>query len=106
MIVAIDGPSGSGKSSVARLLAARLRFWHLDTGAIYRAFTLRAMRRGADMRDARALAALIEPGAVVLEPTERRERVLLDGADVTDEIRTPLVTGEIHWLADEAIVRD
>ena len=106
MIVAIDGPSGSGKSSVARLLAGRLGFWHLDTGAIYRAFTLRALRRGADMRDARALAALVAPGAVVLEPTAVRERVLLDGLDVTDEIRTPGVTGEIHWLADAAIVRD
>jgi cytidylate kinase len=102
MIVAIDGPAGSGKSSAARLLAARVGFLHLDTGAVYRAFTLRALRRGADLADEAGLARLVEPAAVLL----REGRVLLDGGDVTLEIRTPRVTEEIHWLADAPPVRE
>jgi cytidylate kinase len=102
MIVAIDGPSGSGKSSAARMLAERVGFLHLDTGAIYRAFTLRALLRGADLEDEPALAALVEPAAVELAG----RRVLLDGRDVTDEIRTPRVTNEIHYLARAPLVRE
>ncbi len=103
MIVAIDGPSGSGKSSVARRLAERLGFVHLDTGALYRAFTLRALRRGADLSDEAALAALVEPDAVALGPGGA---VRLDGGDVTREIRTPQVTNEVHWLARAPAVRE
>jgi len=107
MIVAIDGPSGSGKSSAAKRLALRLRFLHLDTGAIYRAFTLRALRRGAPLADGAALALLCEEEAIRMEPCpEGGERVFLDGADVTREIRTPEVTGEVHWLATAAPVRE
>lgn len=102
MIVAIDGPAGSGKSSAARLLAARVGFLHLDTGAVYRAFTLRALRRGADLADEAGLARLVEPAAVEIGDG----RVLLDGEDVTLGIRTPRVTGEIHWLADAPPVRE
>jgi cytidylate kinase len=106
MIVAIDGPSGSGKSSAARMLAARLGFVHLDTGAIYRAFTLRALRRKAPLEDEGALAALVEEGAVEIRPAADGERVFLDGDDVTAEIRTPRVTNEIHYLARAPRVRE
>lgn len=107
MVVAIDGPSGSGKSSVARALAARIGFLHLDTGAIYRAFTLRALRRDAVLTDEVALASLIDADAIVLAPDPRGgESVFLDGQDVTAEIRTPEVTAEIHWLARAPAVRD
>jgi cytidylate kinase len=107
MVVAIDGPSGSGKSSAARNLARRIGFMHLDTGAIYRAFTLRALRRRADMEDEAALASLVEPEAIALEPLPQGgERVTLDGEDVTAAIRLPEVTGEIHWLARAPAVRE
>jgi cytidylate kinase len=108
MVVAIDGPSGSGKSSAARSLARRVGFLHLDTGAIYRAFTLRALRRGTNLEDQAALAGLVEPAAIAMEPLPggAGERVLLDGTDVTDEIRTPRVTGEIHYLARAGAVRE
>jgi cytidylate kinase len=108
MVVAIDGPSGSGKSSAAKRLARRLRFLHLDTGAIYRAFTLRALRRGAPLDDEAALAALVEPSAIRMDPLPggEGESVHLDGDDVTAEIRTPRVTGEIHWLARSPAVRE
>lgn len=107
MVVAIDGPSGSGKSSTARNLARRIGFLHLDTGAIYRAFTLRALRRRANLEDESAIASVVDPVAIHLEPLPGGgERVILDGDDVTDEIRTPLVTGEIHHLARAPAVRE
>lgn len=107
MVVAIDGPSGSGKSSAARNLARRLGFLHLDSGAIYRAFTLRALRREVKLEDEQALARIVEPGALALEPVPGEEaRVILDGEDVTAEIRTPRVTAEIHWLARAGPVRE
>src|SRR5262249_10561558 len=107
MVVAIDGPSGSGKSSAARNLARRIGFMHLDTGAIYRAFTRPARRGRASLEAGRALAALVEPEAIALEPLPQGgEKVTLDGEDVTAAIRTPEVTGEIHWLARAAAVRE
>lgn len=107
MVVAIDGPSGSGKSSAARNLARRIGFMHLDTGAIYRAFTLRALRRRAKLDDEAALAALVEPEAIALEPLPQGgEKVTLDGEDVTEAIRRNEVTNEIHWLARAPAVRE
>lgn len=106
MIVAIDGPSGSGKSSVARLLAAKIGFVHLDTGALYRVFTLRALERGANLADEAALAALVERSAIDTRPGPDGPVVLLDGRDVTAEIRTPRVTNEVHWLAGALRVRE
>ncbi len=107
MIVAIDGPSGSGKSSAARALARRLGFVHLDTGAIYRAFTLRAMRRGADLTDERALLEQVDPTALRLVPVEGGgETVILDGDDVTAAIRTADVTGKVHHVANAPSLRE
>src|SRR5437763_10825322 len=88
MIVTIDGPAGAGKSSAARLLAQRLGFDFLDTGAMYRAVALAALRAGCDLADQSALARLLETMRLDLPPG----RVLLNGEDVTDAIRTPAVT--------------
>ncbi|MGE0709778.1 MAG: (d)CMP kinase [Planctomycetota bacterium] len=104
--VVIDGPAGAGKSTVARRLAARLGALYLDTGAMYRACTLKALREGADLGDAAALGALVDEAELVLEPGEGgRARVRLDGADVSAEIRTREVTNAIHFLADCPAVR-
>jgi CMP/dCMP kinase len=92
MIVAIDGPAASGKSTVARLLACRLEMAYLDTGAMYRAVAVEALRRGVDLADIDALSALSHEVTVSFRhehgsplPTA----VLVDGRDVTHSIRTP-----------------
>jgi CMP/dCMP kinase len=93
-VVAIDGPAGAGKSTVARALADRLGFTYLDTGAMYRAVALAALERGAEPGEI-AGSLTIEPG----------ERTLLDGRDVTDEIRTPEVSEAASRAAGDPAVR-
>jgi CMP/dCMP kinase len=95
-IVAIDGPAGSGKSTVARLVAERLGYVVLDTGALYRAVALATSRAQLDPGSSELPAfceALVERGAIVLEPLlGGSSRVLLDGEDVSREIRTPAMS--------------
>ena len=93
-VVAIDGPAGAGKSTVARAVADELEFTYLDTGAMYRAVALAAMERGAPAASL-ASALKIEPG----------ERILLDRRDVTDEIRTPEVSEAASRAAADPAVR-
>jgi cytidylate kinase len=88
MVIAIDGPAGAGKSTVARDLAAKLGFTYLDSGAMYRCVALAALRRGTDLDDAGAMAELTSSIAISLEG----ERVGLDGEDVSAEIREPEVS--------------
>ena len=102
MIVAIDGPAGAGKSSAARALARRLGFRFLDTGAMYRAVALAALRRGHDWTKPEALAELAH--GLSIEVDERR--VLVDGEDVTDAIRTSQVTAATHYAANNPAVRE
>src|SRR5919201_6812421 len=85
MIVTIDGPAGAGKSSTAKGLAPRLGFEFLDTGAMYRAVSLAALRAGVDWADEPALARLVQQIRIEMPPG----RVLLDGEDVSGLIRTP-----------------
>ena len=102
MIVAIDGPAGAGKSSAARGLARRLGFRFLDTGAMYRAVALAALRRGHDWNRPAALAELARHLTIELGD----DRVLLDGEDVTQAIRTSEVTSLTHYAANNAAVRE
>jgi cytidylate kinase len=101
MIVTIDGPAAAGKSTVAKALANRLGFDFLDTGAMYRAVTLAALRRGVPLDDEAALGELAASLHITLEGTT----VLLDGEDVTAAIRTPDVTRSVRHVADAAPVR-
>ena len=100
-VVTIDGPAGAGKSTVARLVAEALGWRLLDTGAMYRAVTLAALRAGIDLAVEEALGSLAERVAVRLPPGQ----VLLDGLDVTDLIRTVEVTRASRFLADSPRVR-
>lgn len=100
-IIAIDGPAGAGKSTVARALAARLGLQYLDTGAMYRAVTWAAMRRGIDVTDVDRVAALAED--LPLEVGDRG--VLVDGFDATIEIRSPEVTAAVSAVAANSRVR-
>ena len=91
-IIAIDGPAGAGKSTVAKHLAKHFGFLNLETGAMYRAFALKALEGGVDVDDAAALAALAAETSITLEATEGGNRVLLDGVEVTGRIRNAAVT--------------
>lgn len=93
-VIAIDGPAGAGKSTVARAVADALAFTYLDTGSMYRAVALAALERGAEPASI-AASLKIEPG----------ERLLLDGRDVTDEIRTPAVSEAASQAAADPEVR-
>ena len=101
MIVTIDGPAGSGKSSAARGLAQGLGFQFLDTGAMYRAVTLAGLRRGVDWEDETALALI----AAEIEMRLADNHVTLDGEDVTAEIRTFEITSLTRHAADNRQVR-
>ena len=101
-VIAIDGPAGSGKSTVARRLAERLELKYLDTGAMYRAVAFAALRRDVDPGDVDAVAALA-PG---LDIDVTLEGVLVDGVDATIEIRGPEVTRAVSVVATNSTVRE
>src|SRR5262249_21716467 len=101
MIVTIDGPAGAGKSSAARELSRRLGFEFLDTGAMYRAVTLAALRAGLDPHGFDAVAALLPDLALTMPPG----RVLLNGEDITGLIRTAEITAASGPIADNPAVR-
>jgi cytidylate kinase len=92
IIIAIDGPAGAGKSTIARHLARHFGLLNLETGAMYRAFALKALRAVVPLDDGAALEALAKGTQIRLEPGGEENRVLLDGEDVTSLIRTPAVT--------------
>lgn len=110
ILVAIDGPAGSGKSSVSREAARRLGFGILDTGAAYRALAWSALRTGADLDDETAVAALLDDwGTTITLRGEQRVTVQLPGAesvDVTGEIREHWVSGEVSRVSRHPEVRD
>lgn len=92
LIIAIDGPSGAGKSTLSRLLAQALGYVHLDTGAMYRAVALAAERQGVDPTDEEALGRLCRAVEIRFVREGEGERVLLNGEDVSEAIRTPAVS--------------
>jgi CMP/dCMP kinase len=92
LIVAIDGPAGAGKSTLAKRLAERFGLLNLETGAMYRAFALKALERGVATGDAAALDRLAAETVIELQPGAAANRVLLDGTEVTERLRTPEVT--------------
>jgi len=101
MIVTIDGPAGAGKSTVARALAGRLGYCHLDTGAMYRAVALAGLQAGVDWTRPEQLAGL----APTLDLRISGERIYLQGADVSDAVRTQEVTSVTRYAANHPQVR-
>jgi cytidylate kinase len=99
-IIAIDGPAGSGKSTVARAVARQLGWSFLDTGAMYRAVTCEVMARGLDPNDEAAVGALAETLSLTTTP-----RVRVNGRDVQDEIRTDAVNVAVSTVAANPLVR-
>jgi cytidylate kinase len=102
VIITIDGPAGAGKSTVARALARRLGFRFLDTGAMYRAVALAALRRGLDWDAPNDLARLAQK----LDIQVVGERIVLDGEDVTEAVRTSEVTAVTRYAAGNPQVRE
>lgn len=99
-VVAIDGPAGAGKSTVARRVASSLGLLYLDTGAMYRALALNVLAAGAAVADEAALAALLRASDIhVAEDPSSQLRVWLDGRDVTDAIRQPAVSAIVAQIA-------
>lgn len=104
-VIAIDGPAGSGKSTTARLVAQKLGFFHLDTGAMYRAVTLKVIETGTDLRNRRRLQALVKKTRLGLGWLKNQMRVYLDGRDVTSAIRSPKVNELVSKVSALGCVR-
>ena len=101
LIIAIDGPSGAGKGTIARAIAARLQYRHVDTGAMYRALAWKALQQGVDLHDEQAVARLSERSAFDLE----NGRIAIDGIDVARSIRTPAIDAAAAAVARHPAVR-
>jgi len=99
LVVAIDGPSGSGKSSVSREVARRLRLAYLDTGAMYRALTWYCVTRGMDLDDAAAVEQAARDLVLDLSTSPQDEYVRVDGVDVTEAIREPAISSAVSAVA-------
>ncbi|MDR7172495.1 cytidylate kinase [Nocardia kruczakiae] len=105
LVVAMDGPSGTGKSSVSRRLAARLDARYLDTGAMYRVATLRVLRSGVELTDPAEIAAAVKDLPLTIGTDPGHELIELDGEDVSSEIRGDAVTKAVSAVSAVAEVR-
>ena len=106
LIITIDGPAASGKSTAARLLAHKLDASFLDTGAMYRAVTLAAMRAGVDLNDEQKLLNITQMCDFQFSEQAGKMTVHIDGSDVTEQIRDPEVTASARYIAVAPRVRD
>jgi cytidylate kinase len=104
-IIAIDGPAGSGKSTTAKLVAQRLGFLYLDTGAMYRAITLKALESGVEVNDEENLEKLTKNSEISFENKNGTNRIRLDGRDVTEKIREPQVNRNVSYVSMHKRVR-
>ncbi|MBI3787317.1 MAG: (d)CMP kinase [Ignavibacteriales bacterium] len=105
IVIAIDGPAASGKSTTARLVAQQLDYLHIDTGAMYRAITLRVLQENIPLADVANIKALAEATTIRLERTEQGNKVFVDGHDVTKEIRSAKVTKSVSTVSSYQSVR-
>lgn len=106
IVIAIDGPAASGKSTTARLVAERLSYLHIDTGAMYRAVTLRVLEEQIPLDDVETISALAEKTRIQLERAEKGNKVYIDERDVTQEIRSEAVTRNVSLVSSYQRVRD
>lgn len=106
LIVAIDGPAGAGKSTVAKRLAKELGYTYMDTGAMYRAFAWKVMKEGIDLSDEKKLERVLQDTSIELLEQDGRSSVLVNGVDVTDRIRTPELSQLASRVSTSKIVRE
>ena len=105
-IIAIDGPSGAGKSTVAKLLAKRMRYTYIDTGAMYRAVALKAREKGVRAEDESALTRLASSLQITFVGGDAESRVLCNGEDITEMIRSPEISLLASEISTKASVRE
>ncbi|HSI66355.1 MAG TPA: (d)CMP kinase [Planococcus sp. (in: firmicutes)] len=103
--IAIDGPAAAGKSTIAKIVAEELGYIYIDTGAMYRAITLKALNEGIDLADNREAGQLLARTEIDLYPSEHGQLVFLDGQDVTGKIRSQHVTQSVSEMAAHELVR-
>jgi len=107
MIIAIDGPAGAGKSTVARTIAQKMGFLYIDTGAMYRALTLKALESEIDEKDTDALIEMARSASIdLMNEQDGSLKILLDGRDVTSPIRQPRITRLVSDIAKIKGVRE
>ena len=106
LVIAIDGPAASGKSTTAKLVAARLGYLHIDTWAMYRAVTLKILRSGLEGFYSKRIAALVNETQIELQPTNGSLKIVLDGEDVTEAIREQEVTTAVSSVSTIRDVRE
>ncbi len=104
-VVAIDGPAGAGKSTVARQVSKELGYIYIDTGAMYRAVTLKALRQGISMKDEQALTELAKKTDIKISYCDHTQIIYMDGEDVSAEIRSPRVSQNVSLVAKVPGVR-
>ena len=104
--IAIDGPAASGKSTTAKLVAHKLGYLHIDTGAMYRAITLKALDKKIDLNNKNEIVLLAQTSSVRLEVEDGTTKVFLDGIDVTKQIRTQLVNRSVSTVSSYKGVRE
>lgn len=106
MKIAIDGPAGAGKSTIARMIAKKLDFVYIDTGAMYRALTWKALQQEIDLHNSQAMNELAQATNIQFQQAVDTQRVICDGEDVSEEIRTPSVNSTVAIVAADSSVRE
>ena len=104
--IAIDGPAGAGKSTIAKIVAEQLGFTYIDTGAMYRAVTYKALKQNIQLSDAVALENMLLETSIILKPSQNGQLLFLDGEDVSQDIRSNEVTSNVSEVAAHAKVRE
>ncbi|MBM7705503.1 cytidylate kinase [Chryseomicrobium aureum] len=104
--IAIDGPAGAGKSTIAKLAAEKLNYTYVDTGAMYRAITYKSIKNGLDLSSEQEIVKLLEETSIELQPSENGQQLYLDGENVSEAIRTQDVTANVSQVAAHALVRE
>lgn len=103
--IAIDGPAAAGKSTVAKIVAEKLKYIYIDTGAMYRALTYKAIQKGARLDQEAQLIKILNDTLIELLPGETGQKVLLDGVEVTTDIRSSEVTNQVSYVAVHRLIR-
>ncbi|MEC1179114.1 (d)CMP kinase [Metasolibacillus meyeri] len=104
--IAIDGPAGAGKSTIAKIVAEKLNFTYIDTGAMYRAVTHKAMQQNIQLDDSDALENMLSATKIELQPSTNGQLVYVDGVNVSDVIRSNEVTANVSQVAAHANIRE
>lgn len=103
--IALDGPAAAGKSTIAKIVAEKLGYIYIDTGAMYRAITLKALKEGINMEDGEEAGHLLSGTQIDLQPSKDGQLVFLDGKNVTEDIRSQNVTNSVSQMAAHESVR-